>query len=67
MIFVKRLVNKLSLCYKSIQNRIKRHSLEGTKSQIKNIENTVNKYPRLYSKKREGIFNEAVKNRIINN
>lgn len=67
MQILRKLANRLKLSFKSLQNRSKRHSLDGTKIQIDNIESTVNKYPRLYSKKREKIFDEAVKNRLINN
>ena len=67
MIVFRGLAKKLSLCYKSLQNRLKRHSLDGTKKQIENIESTVKKHPRIYSKEREKIFDKALKNRLINN
>lgn len=63
---IKRIFNKLKLSFKSLLNRAKRHSEDGTKKQVENITKTVNKYPRLYSKKRENIFKEALKNRENN-
>ena len=55
--------SRLNLSVKSLLNREKRHSPNGTKIQIKNIETSVRKNPRLYSKNREKIFKESVKNR----
>lgn len=55
--------SKLKLSVKSLLNREKRHSPSGTETQIKNIEISVRKNPRLYSKNREKIFKESVKNR----
>lgn len=55
--------SKLKLSVKSLLNRKKRHSPEGTELQIKNIENSVKKNSKLYSKNREKIFKESVKNR----
>jgi hypothetical protein len=55
--------SRLKLSVKSLLNREKRHSPNGTKIQIKNIETSVRKNPRLYSKNREKIFKESVKNR----
>ncbi len=63
---IKRIFNKLKLSFKSLLNRVRRHSEEGTKKQVENITNTVKKYPRLYSKKRENIFKKALKNREDN-
>lgn len=55
--------SKLKLSVKSLLNREKRHSPNGTEIQIKNIETTVRKTPRLYSKNREKIFKKAIENR----
>ena len=66
MIIFRNLAKKLSLCLKSMQNRARRHTLDGTKKQIDNIKETVKKFPRIYSKKREQIFNTALKNRLNN-
>lgn len=60
---VKRLWGKLKLCFKSLKNRLARHSQRGTEKQVKNIVNTVKKNPRIYSPKREKIFKEALENR----
>lgn len=56
--------SKLKLSIKSLLNREKRHSTDGTNTQIKNIENSVKRNPRLYSKNREKIFKDAVRNRM---
>lgn len=60
---IKRLWGKLKLCFKSLQNRLARHSQRGTEKQVKNIIETVNKHPRIYSKRREKLFKEALENR----
>lgn len=60
---VKRLWGKLKLCFKSLQNRLARHSQRGTEKQVKNIVETVKKIPRIYSPKRERIFEKALENR----
>lgn len=60
---IKRLWGKLKLCFKSLQNRLARHSQRGTEKQVKNIIETVNKHPRIYSKRREKLFEEALENR----
>lgn len=60
---IKRIWNKLKLCFKSLQNRLHRHSQRGTEEQVKNIIKTVRENPRIYSQKRETIFKEALENR----
>ena len=55
--------SKLKLSVKSLLNREKRHSPSGTETQIKNIEISVRKNPRLYSKNRERIFKKSIENR----
>lgn len=60
---IKRLWGKLKLCFKSLQNRLARHSQRGTEKQVKNIVETVKKNPRIYSPRREKIFEEALENR----
>lgn len=60
---IKRLWGKLKLCFKSLQNRLARHSHRGTEKQVKNIVETVKKNPRIYSPKREKIFKKALENR----
>lgn len=60
---IKRIWGKLKLCFKSLQNRLARHSQRGTEKQVKNIVEIVKKNPRMYSKKREVIFKEALENR----
>lgn len=60
---IKRIWGKLKLCFKSLQNRLARHSQRGTEKQVKNIVETVKKNPRMYSKKREVIFKKVLENR----
>lgn len=67
MKILRKLINNFSLSFKSLQNRLKRHSLEGTEKQINNIKSSINKYPRLYSRDREKVFDKSVKNRLVNN
>lgn len=45
---IKRIWGKLKLCFKSLQNRLARHSQRGTEKQVKNIIETVNKHPRIF-------------------
>lgn len=60
---IKRIWGKLKLCFKSLQNRLHRHSQRGTEEQVRNIVKTVKAHPRIYSPKREKIFKEALENR----
>ena len=60
---IKRIWGKLKLCFKSLKNRLARHSQRGTEEQVKNIVKTVKENPRIYSPKRERIFKEALENR----
>ena len=60
---IKRIWGKLKLCFKSLINSLARHSQRGTEKQVKNIVDTVKKNPRIYSPKRERIFEEALENR----